>query len=202
SRSCRPPERRRRGAGWRAAGATAGPTRSRRPRPTRRRCAPRPAASASRSGLPGPTRPGTGLPGPTRPGTGLPGPTGPGTGLPGPTGPGQRQRAPGLTLRMTLRLGGRGPPPPEPEEPRQLAGLPGDEQRRGVEDRRVGAADDADQEGERELARRHATEQHQRAEREDDGQGGGERAPERLDQAVVDDPLERLAMQAAAVLAD
>src|SRR5207245_1992680 len=103
SRSCRPPERRRRGAGWRAAGATAGPTRSRRPRPTRRRCAPRPAASASRSGLPGPTGPGTGLPGPIGPGTGLPGPTGPGTGLPGPTGPGPAQPS-GVGSRPTVML--------------------------------------------------------------------------------------------------
>src|SRR5581483_8858063 len=85
--------------------------------------------------------------------------------------------------------GGRDPPPSE--KPRQVAILPRDEQRRRVEDRRVGARDDADQQRQREEADRHAAEYRQRAKREEHGQRGRQRPPQRLQQAVVHDVLER-----------
>ena len=54
-----------------------------------------------------------------------------------------------------------------PEEALDLAVLPGDEELAGVEDRRVGAADDADQQREHEHARRAAAKEEQRQQRED-----------------------------------
>src|SRR5262249_31126259 len=89
-----------------------------------------------------------------------------------------------------------------PEEVAELAILPDHEEHAGVKDRAVGAADDADQEGEDEVVDRPAAEEEQRQQREHDRERGIERACERLIDAVVDDVLEALECSPSQVLPD
>src|SRR5829696_987181 len=75
------------------------------------------------------------------------------------------------------------------EEALDLAGLPGHQDLAGVEDRRVGAADDADEEGKDEVLRRLSPEEVERQEREDHGHRRVERTNDGLRQTVIDDPF-------------
>ena len=97
----------------------------------------------------------------------------------GPCGGGQRTR---LAFRVPL--------------------VPGGEQLAGVEDRRVGPADDADQQRQGEGADRGRPEQEQGGQRHHHRQAGVDRSTERLQDRVVDDRAERLAGVAHPVLPD
>src|SRR3954447_10142633 len=79
--------------------------------------------------------------------------------------------------------------------------VPHHEQRARVEDRRVGAGDDAQQQGEDEHPDRLAREQQQREQRDHDREAGRDRPAEGLEDRVIDDGAERLAGVPAAVLA-
>src|SRR5687768_1498336 len=74
--------------------------------------------------------------------------------------------------------------------------------RRGDEDRRVGAADDADEHREREAAQRLAAEDIQGEHREERRAGGDDRPRQRLIDAEIHHLLERLAAHRPQVLAD
>ena len=76
-----------------------------------------------------------------------------------------------------------------------------DGDRGGDEDRRVGAADDADEHREGEALEHFAAEQVQREHGEERGAGGDDGAAQRLVDAVVDHLLERFAAQQVLVLA-
>src|SRR5215211_6791632 len=95
-------------------------------------------------------------------------------------------------MRQLPRRGnGRTCPAPEAaEQAPNLSGFPRDQNLARVEDRRIGATDDADQKRKDELLGRLASEEVERKEREDDGQRSVDRPYDRLREAVIDDLFE------------
>src|SRR3954447_2105140 len=83
-----------------------------------------------------------------------------------------------------------------------LPEVPHDEERARVEDREVRPRDDPEEQCQHERADRRAGEEQQRQQRDHDREAGGDRPAERLEDRVVDDPVERLAGVARAVLTD
>src|SRR5579884_2834420 len=94
-------------------------------------------------------------------------------------------------LRGTRRLGGTTPEQPL-DEMSDLVVVPDHQNLAGVEDRAVRPADDADQHGENEEADRLAGEQEDRQQGQYHREGGVDRPHEGLQDAVVDDDVERL----------
>src|SRR2546430_7340347 len=86
--------------------------------------------------------------------------------------------------------------------PQRLELAPYDQKRSGVEDRAVGAGDDADGEGEGESLERRTTREEDRGEDQDDGEARDDRPRRGLHDAQVHDLVEREPLAHPQVLAD